>query len=211
MIAFDDTGMLWPHPYSLWERVHGETLGVLARPATQLKETWRAVGRELAFLHTRVCDCHDPLGYLDAPERDLGLEAQIEDLQRKGLIERGKATAAALLLAELRPLLGVGKERCFLHNDLHDMNLMCTSEDTFLALIDWGDAGWGDSSLDFAKVPIDAMEYVLQGYGKNSPALRESNVRGKMLWDKIGALLQDMAEGLQAELSLSGFREFLDA
>ena len=62
MVAFDDSGTVVDRPYSLWERVHGETLCLFAPEPRSCPATWRAVGRQLALLHNRVQDCPDPHG-----------------------------------------------------------------------------------------------------------------------------------------------------
>jgi hypothetical protein len=49
--------------YSLWERVHAETLSALPF----LPRAWRELGGELARLHDRVRACDDPNGGLDTP------------------------------------------------------------------------------------------------------------------------------------------------
>ena len=72
LIAFDDSRTIVDHPYSLWERVHGETLGLLP-PTPRLTATWAAVGRQLARLHGDVRDCPDPQGWLDRPDRERDL------------------------------------------------------------------------------------------------------------------------------------------
>src|SRR2546422_1235738 len=46
LIAFDDSRTLVDRPYSLWERVHGETLGLFAPDPHLVPRTWRAVGRD---------------------------------------------------------------------------------------------------------------------------------------------------------------------
>jgi hypothetical protein len=67
MIAFDDTRTIVDRPFSLWERVHGATLGAITLSDDARSAAWRAVGRELARLHRLVTLCPDPDGYLDVP------------------------------------------------------------------------------------------------------------------------------------------------
>jgi hypothetical protein len=45
LIAFDDTRTVVDRPFSMWERVHGETLGLLELSQSQLADAWRQVGR----------------------------------------------------------------------------------------------------------------------------------------------------------------------
>ena len=70
LVAFDDTRTLVARPFSLWERVHGETVGMTNLAPRENAALWRAVGGELAKLHIRVRACADPSGYLDQPARD---------------------------------------------------------------------------------------------------------------------------------------------
>ena len=56
-------------PYSLWERVHGVTVGACFLDARTVPELWRAVGRELRRLHEEVRSVDDPRGWLDQPRR----------------------------------------------------------------------------------------------------------------------------------------------
>src|SRR2546425_792524 len=65
LLAFDDSRTLVDRPYSIWERVHGETLGFSQADPRRARATWRAVGRQLAKLHSQVAECPDPHGWLD--------------------------------------------------------------------------------------------------------------------------------------------------
>jgi hypothetical protein len=57
LVAFDDSGTVVARPYSLSERVHGETLGLFTPEPHSCPATWQAVGRQLALLHNLVQDC----------------------------------------------------------------------------------------------------------------------------------------------------------
>jgi aminoglycoside phosphotransferase (APT) family kinase protein len=168
LIAFDDTRTLVARPFSLWERVHGETLGAapLSRDATV--KVWRAVGGELAKLHVRVRACADPNGYLDQPGRAQDVHGAL-----KHLLAAQKITADALrriesLAEELQPPPLCEVERRLIHDDLHAMNVMCTPGGELLAILDWGDAGWGDPALDFAAMPLDGIGPAVEGYEARS-------------------------------------------
>src|SRR5215831_10469378 len=54
LVAYDESCDLLPIPYSILERVHGQTLGLLDLDVTDTLEVWRALGRELALLHAGV-------------------------------------------------------------------------------------------------------------------------------------------------------------
>ena len=75
LIAFDDSRAIVDRPFSLWERVHGETQGLVNFRDDRVREdVWRAVGQQIALLHDRVKTCADPQGYLDTPGRELDVE-----------------------------------------------------------------------------------------------------------------------------------------
>jgi hypothetical protein len=67
LIAFDDSRTIMDRPFSLWERIHGETLGLADFRGNIREDIWRNVGQQIARLHDRVRSCRDPHGYLDTP------------------------------------------------------------------------------------------------------------------------------------------------
>ena len=56
LVAFDDSLELLPVPYAIYERVHGETLGLLDLGPDDTPEVWLEVGRDLAALHEGVSE-----------------------------------------------------------------------------------------------------------------------------------------------------------
>jgi aminoglycoside phosphotransferase (APT) family kinase protein len=196
LLAFDDSRRLIDRPYSLWERVRGETLGVFAPAPESVPDTWRAVGRELAELHTRVSQCPDPHGWLDQPERDMTVDHMLATLDSRLLPASIDAAAIEEWIRALRPLVVGPTERRFLHNDVHAMNLMCARDASLLAIIDWGDAGWGDPVLEFAQVPLAAVPFVLEGYRDVAPALLGERPEARILWDQLTSMLEDLEHGV---------------
>src|SRR5215831_3680242 len=67
LIAFDDSRTLVDRPFSLWERVHGETLGLSKLGPPERETVWRETGHQIALLHARVHSCTDPNAFLDMP------------------------------------------------------------------------------------------------------------------------------------------------
>jgi Ser/Thr protein kinase RdoA (MazF antagonist) len=80
LIAFDDSRRLVNRPFSLWERVHGETLGVFETDPAKMPNTWTALGRQLGLLHTAIKDCPDPNHYLDEQTREMGHREYLKQL-----------------------------------------------------------------------------------------------------------------------------------
>jgi aminoglycoside phosphotransferase (APT) family kinase protein len=163
LITFDDSRSIVDRPYTIWERIHGETLGLHRPDPSTVPATWREVGRQLARLHSAVDRCDDPNGWLDAPEPPAFGELQA--LAESAAPHLGAhAREVAGWIDELRGQIATAPLRRFLHNDVHPMNLMCRADASLLAVIDWGDAGWGDPALDFAEAPVRAIPFMLDGY-----------------------------------------------
>lgn len=211
LIAFDDSRTLVARPYSLWERVHGETLGLAQLDPARQMEVWRQVGQQILQLHSTVTDCPDPDGYLDEPDRELDLHPALRRWADSGHAPQGGVRQMEELISELLPLAVRGGDgRCFLHNDLHEMNIMCTREARLLALLDWGDAGWGDPVLDFAAVPFALLPAALEGFGReNRPRLGDCP-EARLVWDRLEEALDDAADDPSCTVPLAAYREFLD-
>ena len=71
ILLFDDSCTLLPVPYTLYERVPGETLGLLDLEPEATPNVWRALGRDLARLHTSITEA-------DLPPEEVG---QCDDLR----------------------------------------------------------------------------------------------------------------------------------
>jgi len=203
LIAFDGSRELIDRPFSLWERIHGETLGSVDLTPEQREGLWRAVGRELAQLHNRVLSCPDPKGYLDRPERELNLGPPLKRAADAGRISRSVTRATERLMDELRPHVAVGAEVRFLHNDVHEMNVMGSSGGALLAIIDRGDAGWGDPTLDFAGIPLDAIPCALGGYGSHNSKQLGDCPKTRFIWDRVHIALEDVLDGRENKLPLA--------
>jgi aminoglycoside phosphotransferase (APT) family kinase protein len=185
LLAFDDSRSLVDRPYSIWERIHGETLGLLPPDLGIQRETWNAVGRHLAVLHNRVRECPDPNGWLDRPDRDLDLAERVAQLASAASIDTATAKEIERWIDALTLAVGSTMKRCFLHNDVHAMNLMCGRNGSLLAIIDWGDAGWGDPALEFAQIPLAAVPSVMTGYELEAPGLLGDLPEARIIWDKL--------------------------
>jgi len=191
LIAADHSRRLIATPYSIWERVHGEALGQFARRAPVPQSTWQTIGRELARLHTEVRDCPDPHGWLEAHGPDDPREA-LTVLARVGRLETQTVRSLEAWMSRLeRQLAGTAPVR-FVHGDLHEMNLMCRSDGALAALIDWGDAGWGDPTLDFAALPVDSMTIALEAYEEIAPDILGDGVEARILWARLTGALERM-------------------
>lgn len=206
LIAFDDTRTLADRPFSLWERVHGETLGLTRLSFSQTTAVWRAVGRELARLHRRVETCPDPDGYLDEPDRDQDVETVMKRLVDARRLDVDAARSVERLAGELRPLATPGLERRFVHDDIHPMNVMCSPDGELLAIIDWGDAGWSDPTLDFSAIPLDGVRPALEGYEAEVPGALGARPEARIAWNRLIDALDDLWAHPDTRLNVEALR-----
>jgi aminoglycoside phosphotransferase (APT) family kinase protein len=192
LLAFDDSRALVDRPYSLWERVHGVTVGAGFKDPGAVPDLWRAVGRELARLHLGVRAVNDPHGWLhaSAPAEPRSL---LPGLVANGRIDRQLADRLDAWLGHLEPALAEASPPRFLHDDLHDKNLMATPDGALLALIDWGNAGWGDPARDFASLPLAAAPLALEAYEQIAPGLLGDGFEARVLWARADGALGRLA------------------
>ena len=105
-----------------------------------------------------------------------------------GRLDRALARRLEAWLAQVEPALAREPTPRFVHDDLHEKNLMATPGGALLALIDWGDAGWGDPALDFASMPLAAVQFALEGYGAV-----DGGFESRMLWARAEGALGRLA------------------
>jgi aminoglycoside phosphotransferase (APT) family kinase protein len=207
LIACDDSRRLVATPYSIWERVDGMALGQRARDRVVPPATWQAVGRELGRLHGEVRACPDPHGWLDEPSLGDPRPLLIA-LARRDQLATDLARRLEAWLARLQPLVASPAPPRFVHGDLHEMNLMCRHDGTLAALIDWGDAGWGDPALDFIYLPIDAMSEALAAHEAAAPALLGDAVEARILWARLAEALDCLGGDAPARHKLDELLRF---
>ena len=211
LIAFDDTRVLIDRPFSLWERVHGQTLGLINPQQRRRGEIWRAVGRELARLHLRVRECPDPRGWLDSPTREQDLGTLLERLVKSRRTDENTARSVERLIDRLRPHLMEGVTTRFIHGDVHSMNVMCTPDGELLAIIDWGDAGWGDPAMDFAAIPLDEVSSVLEAYEEEAPGTLAGFPEARFAWDRLLDIMDDLWHAPERALEVDALQQFVHA
>jgi aminoglycoside phosphotransferase (APT) family kinase protein len=209
LIAFDNSRKLVDRPYSLWERVHGETLGLLNLPANTRGRIWRQVGQQIFRLHDRVTSCPDPSGYLDKPAREMRLGLLLERCGACAQEDDDLVREVKRLMLDLSPFVFSGSgSNCFLHNDLHESNIMCSGHGELLALIDWGDAGWGDPTLDFAAIPFEFVPAALDGYGTTKRLGDYPEAR--IVWDHLQDAVENATDDRTYRVPVAEYRRFLD-
>ena len=65
------------------------------------------------------------------------------------------------------------------------MNILCSRAGELRAILDWGDAGWGDPALDFASMPLDAIEPAVAGYEAESARTLSPTFTARIAWYRL--------------------------
>ncbi|WP_175548810.1 phosphotransferase family protein [Mangrovactinospora gilvigrisea] len=151
-------------PFLVVRRAHG------AEPALPVRAqgdpagaVFRSVGRELALVHAKV----GPVPGVPGFEEGDGPRADTAALVAAGWIGSGAGGWLDAWFARLEewaaPTRGPGP--VLVHGDASPQNLLADpATGALTALLDWGDAELADPAVDFAKVPLRAVPYVLDGY-----------------------------------------------
>jgi aminoglycoside phosphotransferase (APT) family kinase protein len=200
LVAFDDSLELLPVPYAVYERVHGETLGLLDLEPTDTPGVWREVGRDLARLHEGVSK--------DGPVAELELEplpdprSLPDELASAGYFTSMEARWLSAWLDELAPAILAPVEKRFRHGDIQTTNVMVRPGSLdYLALIDWGACGWGDPAHDFAGIPLRAVPSMLAGYRELALLPEDEMVEARIVWRHLQISLYLLSRPPQPGLS----------
>jgi aminoglycoside phosphotransferase (APT) family kinase protein len=179
IIAFDASLDLLPVPYTIYERVHGETFGLLPRDPAETPEVWRELGHDLALLHSGVAE--------DGPAAGLEMDEMPDprpwpdELAEEGYFTSTEARWMTQWLERLAPAALAPVPRRFLHGDSQTTNVMVRAGSLeYLAVLDWGSSGWGDPAWDFAGVPLRVVPSMLEGYRAVAPL--DDGVEARILW-----------------------------
>ena len=200
LVAFDDSLDLLPVSYAIYERVHGETLGLLDLEPTYTPGAWQDVGRDLARLHEGVSE--------DEPTAGLELEplpdprSLPDELASAGYFTSLEARWLSGWLERLAPVALAPVARRFRHGDLQTTNVMIRRAALeYLALIDWGACGWGDAAHDFAGIPLRAVPSMLSGYRELTPLPGDDTAEARILWRHLQIALYLLGRPPQPGLS----------
>ncbi len=200
LLVMDDTCDIIPVPYTIYERVRGETLELLHLEPHETPNVWRAVGRDLARLHTTV-EYQGAATQLDHTETS-DLTSLPDELAEAGYFTGMEARWLTQWLARLAPAATAPITPCFLHGDNQMSNIMvCVGSLDYLAFIDWGNAGWGDPAFDFAGIPLRAVPYMLAGYRQIAPLTNDETAEARILWRHLELAFGNLSRGPEPDLS----------
>lgn len=205
LVAFDAALDLLPVPYAVYERVPGTDLGQLARDPGDSPEAWRELGRDLALLHTRA-EAVGPAGQLprDAGPPQPDPRELVEQRVADGWLTAIEARWLSRWLDRLASFALGGTEVTarLLHGDTQPTNVMVAPESlAYRAVIDWGDARWGDPASDFSGPPLRAVPFLLAGHREIAPVDGDEIVEARILWRHLHFALLVLPRGAAPGLS----------
>lgn len=158
LLLFDPGEKDIPALVTVYRRLSGEPFGQVGHVTNPL-EVYREIGRQAGLWHRGVREVKDPEGRLDKPELPNLHQTIARNAERMSDRELRFTHVLAERLEEAKP--GVG----FVHWDLHTHNVM-VHEGRFEAMIDWGDAGWGDPAINFHCLPAEYLPEILEAFGE---------------------------------------------
>jgi aminoglycoside phosphotransferase (APT) family kinase protein len=194
LLVFDDTCDLVSVPYVIYERVHGETLADLEPEPLPAADVWRELGRDLPRLHAVTAgDLAAPLPSQLAPPDPREL---VESRSRDGWFTSSEARWLLTWLDRLAPMALVSVPSRVLHGDSQATNVMVSPKPLrYVAVIDWGSAGWGDAAEDFAGVPLRAVPFMLQGHRDFTALDDDDSAEARVLWRHLQLGLLTLPRG----------------
>lgn len=172
LVAFDDACDILPVPYLVVERVDGRDLESRGVDPDDVPEVLRAVGRELALLHS----VEEPGRAEPSPD---GAHELVEQRVAEGWLSIYEAGWVHRWLDELdRPLA----QPVLVHGDVQLSNILVDDDLRFVALVDWGCSMPGDPAIDFMPTPQRAMPLLLAGYREAGALIDPARIlRGKLM------------------------------
>lgn len=194
LLVFDDSQTLLPVPYTIYERFQGQNFGQLGLEPTEAPEVWRAVGRDLARLHTGVQA--ENFGAPIKKRPPLDPIALFEGRARDGYMTNSEARWFTTWLDRLAPIACTPVESRFLHADVQATNILVDEgNNEYVGLLDWGDAKWSDPAFDFSGMPLRAVPYILEGHREVAPLDSDETAEVRILWKQLHLAAAKLGDG----------------
>jgi len=201
LLVYDDSRDLLPVPYTLYDRVRGETLGLLGLEPDATPEVWRELGRDLARLHSGETR-QGPGAKLDERETLPDPRELAQALASGGWVTGSEAGWLTQWLNRIAPAALTPIEFRLSHGDTQATNVMVHPDShQYVAVIDWGSAGWGDPAWDFAGVPLRAVPSLLEGYREIALLEADETMEARILWRQVQLALFTAPRGPQPDHS----------
>lgn len=206
-LFFSSGDNLTARPYSIFARARGVNLAS-APPLSDPEGFFRSLAREMRVFHQMILTVSDPDERLDP-----AWLVTVDDIRDKAVHPACLAfTSRANDLAEALD----GPQWpgfAFCHQDLHPENILAEGG-LLTAILDWGDAGWGDPACDLRFIPARHMKAAWEAYGADLDLKRRTCLHlidqflyslieersygpnGDSTWDEVSSLCQEVSREL---------------
>lgn len=179
LVAADLSCALAPRPYTVYRLATGALLGA-CDPHPRFEAAHRELGRQAARLHAV------PVAEPDRPRLRDGAapdpQPQLELALAGGLISIAEARPLRAWLDALAVRGGAPGRAVLLHRDLHPWNLLVDpASGALTAILDWGDAAFGDPATELISMPLFALPAMLDGYRDAGGAIDDGLI-ARVLW-----------------------------
>lgn len=150
LVVFDSDMDIVPRLVTIYQRVPGIPLSQIT-DLPNPDEFFRDLGRAIRSFHDRVTVVDDPQNLLDPAWT---IETNDLDMPPNWTFDTTEPYV-------------------FCHQDLHPDNIL-VEDGKLTAIIDWGDAGWANRSVDLRYIPAKFLSVTLEGYGPISELTRRN-------------------------------------
>lgn len=184
LLAYDESLDILPVPFALFHRVPDSVTMERASSMSRLQEAWRETGRQLANVHA----LRDQEGFQVSLRSfrqtpDLDPRPWVDDLRASGVLDGEDAAWLRALLDDFAPMVLGSEPVALCHGDVNASNILVDEGcGAFLAIIDWGGAGWLDPVWDFAGVSLDVVPYLLAGHRAVAPLPEDGTAEARIFW-----------------------------
>lgn len=163
MVDFDDSLRVLPVSFMVLRRAHGVVPELPGQAVGDPRgAVYRELGAELARLHGAGLP-GDPAGVIPV-EAAAEPRHGVERLAAAGYFSTADAGWLMDVFERLAARIPEAAPR-LIHGDVSPTNLLADpATGRLTALLDWGDAALADPASDFAKLPLRAAPYALEGY-----------------------------------------------
>jgi len=192
LIVEDSTRSVVEFPYTIYARAEGELLGHLESDPSSFSRAYCELGREIASLHAIEITEELRRGLRESfTYADYSKVAETLDA---GKINHSEAREIEKWIETLTNLISDRSRRAFLHQDIHPWNILVhPTTKALTAIIDWGDAAWGDPAGEFSSMPLVAMPTMFSGYVEAGGHIDEG-MRARALLLGLGLQMWELRE-----------------
>lgn len=197
LLAADLSKTLVARPYTIYRRAKGVLLAALDGEPASYKELYRELGRTVSQIGRIQVDEH--LRKRLRSSSPLDAKLQLQRSYDAGAVDSDDLPLVENLIEDLINLGSFPAESRFLHRDIHPWNFFIHPDAASLeCIIDWGDAAWGEPAVEFASMPLVALQPMLNGYAESGGKVDRSLVARSLLIGLALALWE--VRGLDPEI-----------